>query len=207
MEMELVSADLENLKRNRSFSNPSDVDSQNSFNLATRSRRGTLTPEEAKAEPNEITWKNLSIGVITKKGAPEKAIIKNISGNISDGFWAIMGGSGSGKSTLLNCLSCRLQLNRFKFKGIFLYNGMTYDSKAVKSFAGYVMQDDLLHAELTVDETLMFNALLRLPEATLLEDRTSQKDYVLDLMGISHVKDVIIGDSRCIWPLLNFDFH
>jgi ABC-type cobalamin/Fe3+-siderophores transport system ATPase subunit len=159
-------------------------------------RRLSQSAAEAKSEPNTLCWKNLSIGVIPKKGLKDKTIIKNVSGEISSGFWAIMGGSGSGKSTLLNCLSCRIQPDRFKFEGVYLYNGMRYDTKAVRSFAGYVMQDDLLHAEFTVDETVMFNAMLRLPEETTLEDRISQKDYVLELMGISHVKEVIIGDSR-----------
>ena len=90
-----------------------------------------------------------------KRGKPIKYIINNIKGCVSGGLWGIMGASGSGKTTLLSVLSLRLDTHRMKIEGDVRINGKTYDKNLLKAMSGYVMQDDLIHAELTVHETLM----------------------------------------------------
>ena len=89
------------------------------------------------------------------RGKPVKYIINNIKGCVSGGLWGIMGASGSGKTTLLSVLSLRLDTHRMKIEGDVHINGKVYDKNLLKSMSGYVMQDDLVHAELTVHETLM----------------------------------------------------
>ena len=84
-----------------------------------------------------------------------KVHYNNIKGCVSGGLWGIMGASGSGKTTLLSVLSLRLDTNRMKIEGDIHINGKVYDKNLLKSMSGYVMQDDLIHAELTVHETLM----------------------------------------------------
>ena len=42
-------------------------------------------------------------------------------------------------------------------------NGSKYSLSHIKGMGGYVMQDDLLNPNLTVGETLMYTAKLRLP--------------------------------------------
>lgn len=54
----------------------------------------------------------------------------------------------------------------------------------------------MLHAELTVAETLSYAAKLRLPPTTTDEERTDREKEVLGFMGITHVAKVIVGDSR-----------
>ena len=75
-------------------------------------------------------------------------------------------------------------------------NGKPYDSNFLKSMSGYVMQDDLIHAYLTVHETLMYTAELRMPRSTTHAERLQREKEVLNLMGIEYCSDVIIGDSR-----------
>jgi ATP-binding cassette subfamily G (WHITE) protein 2 len=75
------------------------------------------------------------------------------------------------------------------------FNGRAYNKAILKSMSAYVMQDDLLHAELTVAETLSYASELRLPQLTD-EERTFREEEVLALMNIEHTKDVIIGDTR-----------
>jgi hypothetical protein len=75
------------------------------------------------------------------------------------------------------------------------FNGRAYNKAILKSMSAYVMQDDLLHAELTVVETLSYASELRLPQLTD-EERTFREEEVLALMNIEHTKDVIIGDTR-----------
>jgi ATP-binding cassette subfamily G (WHITE) protein 2 len=58
------------------------------------------------------------------------------------------------------------------------------------------MQDDLLHAELTVAETVSYAAQLRLARKCSKQELMARENYVIELMGLDHVRDVIIGDSR-----------
>ena len=75
-------------------------------------------------------------------------------------------------------------------------NGHPYTKNVLKSMSGYVMQDDLIHAHLTVAETLMYTARLRMSRTAAPEERARREKEVLELMGISYCADVIIGDTR-----------
>jgi ABC-type multidrug transport system ATPase subunit len=105
--------------------------------------------------PAVLSWNNVSVSTKPKRGKPVKYIINNIRGCVSGGLWGIMGASGSGKTTLLSVLSLRLDTHRMKIDGDVRINGKEYNKNLLKSMSGYVMQDDLIHAELTVSETLM----------------------------------------------------
>lgn len=137
----------------------------------------------------------------SKIGVPvsgeRKTILKNVSGTITSGFWGIMGASGSGKTTLLNVLAKRLDPIRMQqTTGVLLLNGKQYDKRKLKNFSAYLMQDDVLHPEFTVYETLWYAAFLRLGSALTYEERSARIDNVMSILGIKHVKDVIVGDSR-----------
>jgi ABC-type multidrug transport system ATPase subunit/pSer/pThr/pTyr-binding forkhead associated (FHA) protein len=82
-------------------------------------------------------------------------------------FVAIVGGSGSGKTTLLNALS------GFKrAEGRVLLNGDDFYAHYAlyRTLLGYVPQDDIIHAELPVDQALRYVARLRLPRDTSHEE-------------------------------------
>ncbi|CAF3733578.1 unnamed protein product [Rotaria sp. Silwood1] len=153
-----------------------------------------------------LVWKNLTVltreDKITeffqrikcwKKFTPKRqCLLNNISGAITGGLWAVMGPSGSGKSTLLNTLACRLDVNTI-VQGQISLNGGPYNNAELKRIAGYVMQDDLLNGHLTVYETLMYTAELRLPRHFTRQQREKRVQEVMFAMGINHVKNVIVG--------------
>ena len=58
------------------------------------------------------------------------------------------------------------------------------------------IKDDVLHAELTVDETLYYTSKLRLPAKLTDDERKERVDQVIDMMNIQHTRKVIVGDSR-----------
>ena len=60
--------------------------------------------------------------------------------------------------------------------------------------SGYVMQDDLLNANLTVRETLHYTAALRLPQSFSAEDRDARVNEVIREMGLLKCQDVMVGD-------------
>ena len=53
-----------------------------------------------------------------------------------------------------------------------------------------------MHAELTVSETLYYAAELRLPQEFSAEQKANRVEECIELMGIGHCKNVIVGDSR-----------
>ncbi|MEZ5174162.1 MAG: ATP-binding cassette domain-containing protein [Bacteroidia bacterium] len=104
----------------------------------------------------------------------------------------IMGSSGAGKSTLLNVLNG----NELPTSGKVLING--YDlhdpETTTKGLIGYVSQDDLLIAELTVFENLWFNACLCYANSSKME-RLRKVYQTLEQLGLTEIRNLRVGDS------------
>ena len=78
----------------------------------------------------------------------------------SKSITAIMGPSGGGKSTLLKALNGDSPPSKGK---VFLFNQeLNANWQYLKTQIGYVPQDDIVHQELTVKESLFYTAKLRL---------------------------------------------
>ncbi|MCL7031114.1 hypothetical protein MKW94_010193 [Papaver nudicaule] len=103
---------------------------------------------------------------------------------------AIVGPSGAGKSTLLEVLAGRLTPQA---SSIFV-NQKPFDRAQFKKISGYVTQKDTLFPLLTVEETLMFSAKLRLtlPPSQL----NSRVKALIEELGLSHVAKTRVGDDR-----------
>ncbi|MFS7973050.1 putative ABC-type sulfate transporter [Helianthus anomalus] len=150
------------------------------------------------------TEKNTSNGVIRtmfRSGAmdtgesliQERTILNGVTGMVHPGeLMAVLGPSGSGKSTLLNALAGRLP--EHCFSGKVLANGRKM-SKTVLKRTGFVTQDDVLYPHLTVRETLIFCALLRLPRSLSRQEKTEVADSVIAELGLSKCKNTIIGNT------------
>lgn len=104
--------------------------------------------------------------------------------------------AGSGKTTLLSAISLRMDTTKMEALGTIHLNGQEYDRGLLKAMSAYVMQDDLLHAELTVAETIKYAAELRLSGTMDAEQRAQRQKDVIALLQIEHVQDVIIGDTQ-----------
>lgn len=131
----------------------------------------------------------------------EKIILNGISGVVCPGeLLAMLGPSGSGKTTLLSAIGGRLQARTRKstFSGKISYNGQPF-SGPMRRRTGFVTQDDVLYAHLTVRETLVFTALLRLPSSsnnsnglTHLE-KVAHAESVIAELGLSRVANSMVG--------------
>ena len=120
----------------------------------------------------------------------EKTILNGITGMVCPGeILAMLGPSGSGKTTLLTALGGRLS---GKSSGNITYNGHPF-SGAIKRRIGFVSQDDVLYAHLTVTETLLFTALLRLPESLSRDEKVGHVDRVITELGLSRCRHSMIG--------------
>jgi len=140
-----------------------------------------------------IEFKNMSAKVAKMPGSKEtKVILNNVTGRIEPGqLVALMGPSGAGKSTLLNVLGSR-------FTGE--YSGDVYinneaRSKRFKKHIGYVLQNDTLLPNLTVKETLMITAMLRLPNTISKKEKEQRVDDIISVMGLNTCEHTLVQNA------------
>ncbi|GAB2272817.1 ABC transporter G member 14, partial [Dionaea muscipula] len=121
----------------------------------------------------------------------EKTILNGLSGKVSPGeILAMLGPSGSGKTTLLTVLGGRLTGKHLS--GKVLYNGQQFCG-SIKRRIGFVAQDDVLHPHLTVEETLLFTAMLRLPSKLSHVAKAEQVERVIIELGLTQCRNTMIG--------------
>lgn len=123
-------------------------------------------------------------------GAKEKTILNGITGMVCPGeILAMLGPSGSGKTTLLSALGGRLN---GKLTGKITYNDQPF-SGSIKRRTGFVAQNDILYPHLTVTETLLFTALLRLPNSLTYSEKLQHVEQVIAELGLTRCRNSMIG--------------
>ncbi|KAJ3101762.1 ATP-binding cassette sub- G member 2 [Phlyctochytrium bullatum] len=145
---------------------------------------------------HELRWENISYEFRGGKNAPNRKILKNLTGSVKSGeMIAILGSSGAGKTTLLNSLSGRLATGLLS--GQILYNGHVRDPRTWRKTMAFVEQDDVLYSNLTVRETLRYAARLRLSsDEFTTEEKNMQADEILKRLRLSKAADTPIGGSE-----------
>ncbi|KAL8171958.1 hypothetical protein V2J09_023762 [Rumex salicifolius] len=126
----------------------------------------------------------------SSKPSSEREILKEVSGIVKPGeMLALLGPSGSGKTTLLTALGGRLG---GRPGGSVTYNGKPF-ANHLKRTIGFVTQDDVLYAHLTVTETLVYTALLRLPNTFTADQKIKQAESVIAQLNLTKCKNSVIG--------------
>jgi ABC-type multidrug transport system ATPase subunit/pSer/pThr/pTyr-binding forkhead associated (FHA) protein len=121
----------------------------------------------------------LEIGVVTDDG---KTRLRNIRFALEPRrLMSIVGPSGAGKSTLLRALTGLNPADR----GSVLYGGRDlYSSLDLRQRMGYVPQEDLLHAQLSVREALDYAAELRFARDVDESTRSARIDEVIEELSL-----------------------
>lgn len=139
--------------------------------------------------PMALQFENVSYDL---KG---KEILSGISGIAQPGqIMAIMGASGAGKSTFLDILARKNK--RGHATGTMLVNGEKILDNEYRNVIGYVDQEDTLLPTLTVHETILTSALLRLPADMGVSVKEQRVTEVMQQLGIFHIKDQLIGSEE-----------
>jgi ABC-type multidrug transport system ATPase subunit len=107
-----------------------------------------------------------------------------------------------GKTTLLNLIAGRTTFTPVRSRkgsseyvgsGRILYNNDLPDKKQLRQMIGYVQQFDFHLPALTVQETMHFNAFIRLPRDLLPKKKLERAAYVMDQLGLLNCKHTVVG--------------
>lgn len=124
-----------------------------------------------------------------------KNILAGVQGICRPGeVTAIMGASGAGKTTFLDILARKNK--RGQVNGDFYVNGEKVSDSVFKNVIGFVDQEDTMLPTLTVHETILTSALLRLPRDM---GRAAKEQRVFEVekeLGIHHIRDSLIGSEE-----------
>ena len=140
-------------------------------------------------KPASLYFENVSYNLNGKR------ILSGVQGVAHPGeIMAIMGASGAGKTTFLDILARKNK--RGIVAGNFYVNGEKVNDTEYKNVVGFVDQDDTMLPTLTVHETIMTSALLRLPRDMGRNAKEQRVHEVEKQLGISGIKDSLIGSEE-----------
>ncbi|KFA74091.1 hypothetical protein S40288_03782 [Stachybotrys chartarum IBT 40288] len=124
-----------------------------------------------------------------------RQILSGIQGICHPGeVTAIMGASGAGKTTFLDILARKNK--RGQVHGDFFVNGEKVNDGDYKNVVGFVDQEDTMLPTLTVHETILNSALLRLPRQMGRAAKEQRAYEVEKELGIYHIRDSLIGSEE-----------
>ena len=166
---------------------------------SARSRFGPIrldTDEEeenarllADHKPAALYFENVHYEIKGRK------ILSNVTGSVHPGeLLAIMGASGAGKTSFLDILARKNK--RGAVMGDFWLNGEKVASDEFRSVIGFVDQDDTMLPTLTVHETILDSALLRLPKDMSRSAKEQKVEDVERQLGIYHIRHQLIGSEE-----------
>ena len=136
----------------------------------------------------------LSIRGLKRQIGRKAVLLDDVSFTVFSGeVIAVVGPSGAGKTTLLNAIAgiAPADSGDVILDGSDFHTLLSYD----RSLVGIVPQDDVVHPELTVRESLYWSGRLRFPADTPKADVRQEVERVLGELDIEHIGDSRVGDA------------
>ncbi|KAJ3116113.1 hypothetical protein HDU96_010407 [Phlyctochytrium bullatum] len=173
----------------------------------TPPRPGSIVPPRSSIALDEA-FNFVDIGYKLPDGS--KMLLSGVTGSVAPGtMMAVMGPSGAGKSTFLDVLSMRRQKGgcgkseaaRFLMFSlattlenlVFLGNQEITTAQQMGVVGSYVEQRDDLLGVLTVRESIMYAAKLRMPRESA-ESRRERVEHIISSLGLTKCANQIIGN-------------
>ncbi|KAF3924616.1 hypothetical protein AA313_de0202158 [Arthrobotrys entomopaga] len=140
-------------------------------------------------KPTSLHFEDISYSVNGKQ------ILTGVQGAVHPGqVMAIMGASGAGKTTFLDILARKNK--RGTVGGKILANGVSISDDEYRDIIGFVDQEDTCMPTLTVYETILNSALLRLPKDMDFKSKQTRVMEVMQQLGVLGIKDSLIGSEE-----------
>ncbi|XP_026480117.1 ATP-binding cassette sub-family G member 4-like [Ctenocephalides felis] len=156
-----------------------------------QSQQRTLT-HLVKRDPVELAFHDLTYKVTEGRKKNVKTILHAVSGRLRSGeLTAIMGPSGAGKSTLLNILTGYMTEG---MDGSITMNGEERNLSRFRKLSCYIMQDNQLHNNLTVQEAMHVATSLKLSSDTDPEHKQQVIKEILVTLGLDEHRRTLTGD-------------
>uniref|UniRef100_A0A162A6A1 ABC transporter domain-containing protein n=1 Tax=Daucus carota subsp. sativus TaxID=79200 RepID=A0A162A6A1_DAUCS len=182
--------------KGRSHADKGDQIRRNSHGEANHNRRkGMVLP----FEPHSITFDDITYSVdmpqqLKEQGIPENKLmlLKGVSGAFRPGvLTALMGVSGAGKTTLMDVLAGRKTGGYIE--GHITISGYPKKQETFARISGYCEQNDIHSPHVTVYESLLYSAWLRLPSDVNSERKKMFVDEVMELVELKSLRDALVG--------------
>jgi ABC-type multidrug transport system ATPase subunit len=139
----------------------------------------------------DISVRDASVDAPHARNGRPRTLLHSVSLELNPAtMTAVAGPSGAGKTTLMRLLSGQLAAA----EGVVEYNGADLaDCRvAYAALMGYVPQEDVVHADLTVMEALGYQARLRLGSAAAPATRLARVERVITLMGLTQQRSQLV---------------
>jgi ABC-type multidrug transport system ATPase subunit len=141
--------------------------------------------------PATVAFKGISYRLSPRQN---EYLLKGVTGVVNPGeVMAIMGGSGAGKTTCLDILANKLKSG--VADGEVLVNSNRVRPGGMAEMSGFVDQETKLFGTLTVEETLTYSAMLRLPQSMSTAAKKLRVQQTMAELGIEHLAGTMIGTS------------
>ncbi|KAL5281067.1 hypothetical protein ACFFRR_004842 [Megaselia abdita] len=177
---------MENLLSHHLFSKTVNVGEQRAQIVPAQPKRLQHLPTRP---PVDLAFHNLTYKVKEGSRSNAKTILKSVSGQLrSKELTAIMGPSGAGKSTLLNILSGYVSNN---IEGSITLNGNERNLSQFRKLSAYIMQDNQLHGNLTVQEAMTVATNLKLSKTFTKTEKNNMIDEILQTLTLSEHRNTL----------------
>ncbi|PNY11965.1 ABC transporter G family member 39-like protein [Trifolium pratense] len=172
--------------------------SAESSSLNEERRKGMVLP----FQPLSLAFNHLNYCVdmpveMKSKGINEDRLqlLHDVSGAFRPGILtALMGVSGAGKTTLMDVLAGRKTGGYIE--GNINISGYPKNQTTFARVSGYCEQNDIHSPYVTVYESLLFSAWLRLPSDIDTKTRKRFVEQVMELVELTPIKDALVGFPR-----------
>ncbi|KAH9294199.1 hypothetical protein KI387_040602, partial [Taxus chinensis] len=104
---------------------------------------------------------------------------------------ALMGVSGAGKTTLMDVLAGRKTSGHIE--GDLIISGFSKKQETFARIFGYCEKNDKHSPQLTVRESLIFYAFIRLPKEVDKTTKTTFVEEIMQLVELENLRDALVG--------------
>ncbi|KAK9054719.1 hypothetical protein SSX86_025798 [Deinandra increscens subsp. villosa] len=149
--------------------------------------------------PLSMSFDNMSYFVDMPQEMREQGVTENrlrllseVTGAFRPGvLTSLMGVSGAGKTTLMDVLAGRKTSGYIE--GDIRISGFPKKQETFARISGYCEQTDIHSPNITVHESLIYSAFLRLPKEVTSEEKMAFVNEVMELVELEKLKDAIVG--------------